>query len=78
MYFNSGSKILLKYFKERGLKVSETLCKHLFQKDKKRTYKSEKNKQNRDDRIKKKTNDREKSIKALSDATDYYPGGFNN
>jgi hypothetical protein len=42
MYFNSGSKALLDYFNQRGIKISETLFQHLFQKDKKRTYKSKK------------------------------------
>ncbi len=78
MYFNSGSKVLLNYFNQRGIKISETLFKHMFQKDKKRTYKSKKNKQNRLNRMKKKTIDREKSIKASTDAADYNPGGFND
>lgn len=78
MYFNSGSKVLLDYFVQRGIKISETLFKHMFQKDKKRTCKSEKNKQNRLNRMKNKTIDREKSIKASTDAADYNPGGFND
>jgi hypothetical protein len=77
MYFNSGSKILLDYLNQRGIKVNETLFKHLFEKDKRRIIKCKNNNEQRQNRIKKKTFDRQKSIKASSDVVDYNPGGFN-
>ncbi|CAF3311856.1 unnamed protein product, partial [Rotaria sp. Silwood2] len=77
MYFNSGSSILIDYFKQHGIKTSEALLKHLFEKDKKRIINFKNNNEQRQNRIKKKASDRENSIKAASDVVDYNPGGFN-
>ncbi|CAF2949907.1 unnamed protein product [Rotaria sp. Silwood2] len=77
MYFNSGSSILIDYFKQHGIKTSEALLKHLFEKDKKRIINLKNNNEQRQNRIKKKASDRENSIKAASDVVDYNPGGFN-
>ncbi|CAF4012580.1 unnamed protein product, partial [Rotaria sp. Silwood1] len=77
MYFNSGGIILIDYFKQHGINVSETLIKHLFQKVKKRVMNSKTNNEQRLNRIKKKALDRQNSIKATSDVADYNPGGFN-
>ncbi|CAF1475225.1 unnamed protein product, partial [Rotaria sordida] len=77
MYFNSGSSILIDYFKQHGIKTSEILLKHLFEKDKKRIINFKNNNEQRQNRIKKKASDRQNSIKAASDVVDYNPGGFN-
>ncbi|CAF4434575.1 unnamed protein product [Rotaria sp. Silwood2] len=77
MYFNSGSNILFDYFKQYGIKISETLFKHLFEMDKKRAINSKTNDKQRQNRIKKNTFDRQNSIEATSDVVDYNPGGFN-
>ena len=77
MYFNSGSSILFDYFKQHGIKINETLFKHLFEKDKKRVFNSKNNNEQRQNRIKKKHFDRQNSTKAISDVVDYNPGGFN-
>ena len=78
MYFNSGSSILFDYFNEHGIKISETLFKHLFEKDKRRVIKAKKNNEQRQHRINKKAFDRQNSIKAASNIVDYNPGGFNS
>jgi hypothetical protein len=77
MYFNAGSNILVEYFSQCGVTVSKTLFDHILAKDTKRIVNSKKNNEQKQHRIQRKATDRQNSIRATSDITDYNPGGFN-
>ena len=76
MFFNSGSSILIDYFNQCGIGVSETFLEHLITKDKKRIINSSKNHEQRQKRIGQKAFDRRNTKAAKHDLKDYNPGGF--